>query len=76
MSAEHAKAWRYTIPAVLLAVLAAFFFRGLYLQPGYEESPLVCQPAPEFSLPDLADPARSVGSADLCRRLAAILGNL
>lgn len=72
MTTERAKTWRYAIPAALLAVLAALFLRGLQLQPGYEESPLVCQPAPEFSLPDLADPAERVGSPDLSGRMALL----
>jgi cytochrome c biogenesis protein CcmG/thiol:disulfide interchange protein DsbE len=45
-------------------VLAAFFVRGLMLNPAYQESPLVCQPAPEFNLPDLADPSRRISNAD------------
>ena len=68
MSTGHAKTWHYAIPAALLGVLAALFFRGLQLQPGYEESPLVCQPAPEFSLPDLADPGGVLLLALLRRR--------
>ena len=68
MSTERAKTWRYVIPVALLAVLAAFFFRGLQIDPTYSESPLVCQPAPEFSLPNLADPARRVSSADFAGR--------
>lgn len=68
MSMERTKAWRYAIPAAVLAVLAAFFFRGLQLDPAYNESPLVCQAAPEFSLPDLADPSRRVSRADFAGR--------
>ena len=68
MTAGGSKAWAYAIPAALLAVLVAFFVRGLQLNPGYQESPLVCQPAPEFSLPDFWDPSRRVGSADFAGR--------
>jgi cytochrome c biogenesis protein CcmG/thiol:disulfide interchange protein DsbE len=64
--------WRYAIPAVVLAVLVGFFARGLQLNPTYQESPLVCQQAPEFSLPDLADASRRVGSADLAGRMSLI----
>jgi cytochrome c biogenesis protein CcmG, thiol:disulfide interchange protein DsbE len=56
--------WRYAIPVVVLAVLGVFFARGLHLNPGYVPSPLIGKPAPEFELPSLQDPTRSVGSAD------------
>jgi cytochrome c biogenesis protein CcmG/thiol:disulfide interchange protein DsbE len=72
MTTPRTNTWRYAIPAILLIVLAAFFARGLQLDPGYQESPLVCQPAPEFSLPDLADPSRRVGSADFAGRMVLL----
>jgi len=68
MSSNRANAWRFAIPAIVLGVLAAFFLRGLMLDPAYYESPLVCQAAPEFSLPDLADASRRVGTADFAGR--------
>jgi cytochrome c biogenesis protein CcmG/thiol:disulfide interchange protein DsbE len=74
MTTTPGKRWRYAIPAALLAVLVAFFLRGLQLNPAYQESPLVCEPAAEFSLPDLADPSRRVGSADFAGR--AVLLNV
>jgi cytochrome c biogenesis protein CcmG/thiol:disulfide interchange protein DsbE len=54
--------WRYAIPVAILAVLALFFARGLNLNPGYIPSPFIGKPAPEFSLPSLADPAATVSS--------------
>jgi cytochrome c biogenesis protein CcmG/thiol:disulfide interchange protein DsbE len=60
---------RYTVPALVLFVLGGFFLRGLYLNPGYVESPLIGKPAPEFSLPGLKDPALQVG--DLVYRVPA-----
>ena len=57
--------WRYTIPVVLFGVLAVFFYRGLYLNPGQVDSPLIGKCAPAFSLPDLENPAATVGTADL-----------
>jgi len=54
--------WRYTIPVVILAVLALFFVRGLNLNPGYVPSPFIGKPAPEFSLPSLTDPTAVVSS--------------
>src|SRR5512134_1664685 len=74
MTAPRANHLLYAIPALLLAVLAAFFVRGLQLDPAYNESPLICQPAPEFSLPDIADLSRRVGSADFAGR--AVLLNV
>jgi len=62
--------WRYLIPVILLAVLAAFFYRGLWLNPGYIPSPLVGKPAPEFNLPALEDPSAEVGTEDLAGKVA------
>lgn len=64
--------WRYTIPVILFAVLGVFLYRGLYLNPGQTPSPLVGQPAPEFSLPSLTEPGREVGSADYAGQLALL----
>lgn len=57
--------WRYAIPAVLFAVLVAFFAQGLNLNPGYIPSPLIGKKAPEFSLPNLLDAERTLTDADL-----------
>jgi cytochrome c biogenesis protein CcmG, thiol:disulfide interchange protein DsbE len=57
--------WRYFIPVGVFAVLAAFFYRGLHLNPSAIESPLIGKPVPEFSLPSLTDPDATVGSNDL-----------
>lgn len=56
--------WRYAIPVVLLGVLGVFFYRGLYLNPGYIPSPLIGKPAPEFSVPTLHDPSERFTNAD------------
>jgi cytochrome c biogenesis protein CcmG/thiol:disulfide interchange protein DsbE len=69
---QLAKTWRYAVPGLLLAVLAAFFYRGLYLNPGYIESPLICQPAPEFILPDLKDTSAQIGTRDISGRMALL----
>jgi cytochrome c biogenesis protein CcmG/thiol:disulfide interchange protein DsbE len=49
---------RYTIPLVLLAVIAAFFYRGLSLNPSYVLSALIGKQMPAFSLPSLLTPIR------------------
>jgi cytochrome c biogenesis protein CcmG/thiol:disulfide interchange protein DsbE len=64
--------WRYAVPVVALLVLGVFFYRGLYLNPGYIESPLIGKQAPEFSLPDLENPAASVGTADLSGKVSLL----
>jgi cytochrome c biogenesis protein CcmG/thiol:disulfide interchange protein DsbE len=63
---------RYAIPLILLAVLVAFFQRGLFLDPTSVESPLICQTAPEFSLPDLENPSRQVSQQDLGGRMTLL----
>jgi cytochrome c biogenesis protein CcmG/thiol:disulfide interchange protein DsbE len=64
--------WRYAVPAVVLLVLGAFFYRGLGLTPGYIESPLIGKPAPAFELPDLEHPGATVGTADIAGRYALL----
>jgi cytochrome c biogenesis protein CcmG/thiol:disulfide interchange protein DsbE len=53
-------------------VLGLFFYRGLYLNPGYIESPLIGRQAPEFSLPDLENPVASVGTNDLAGQVSLL----
>lgn len=53
---------RAIIPAIVFLVLVGFFLRGLTLDPRRVPSPFVGKPAPEFSLPSLADPERVVSS--------------
>jgi len=64
--------WRYAVPLVAFAILAGFFLRGLSLNPGYIESPLIGKPAPEFSLPGLLDPSVEVGTQDLEGQIALL----
>ena len=64
--------WRYLVPLSIFAVLAAFFFRGLSLNPGYVPSPLLGKPAPEFELPRLKDPAATLGSRDIDGHVALL----
>ena len=64
--------WRYLIPLSIFAVLAAFFLRGLSLNPGYVPSPLLGKPAPQFELPRLKDPAATLGSRDMDGQVALL----
>jgi cytochrome c biogenesis protein CcmG, thiol:disulfide interchange protein DsbE len=56
---------RYLVPLAVFAVLAAFLGIGLKLNPREIPSPLIDRPAPGFALPVLAEPARTLASADL-----------
>lgn len=47
---------RSVIPLILFFILAAFLWRGLYLDPRELPSPLIGKPAPEFNLPQLQKP--------------------
>ena len=64
--------WRFLVPLSVFAVLAAFFFRGLSLNPGYVPSPLLGKPAPEFELPRLKDPQTTLASRDLDGQVALL----
>ena len=64
--------WRYLVPVSTFAVLAAFLYRGLSLDPGHVPSPLLGGPAPEFELPRLKDPAVTLGRRDLDGRVALL----
>ena len=46
---------RFALPLIVFAVIAGFLYRGLSNDPRYVPSPLIGKPAPEFSLPTLAD---------------------
>ena len=64
--------WRYAVPIVAFTILAGFFLRGLSLNPGLIESPLIGKPAPEFSLPALTNPSLQVGTKDLAGQIALL----
>jgi cytochrome c biogenesis protein CcmG/thiol:disulfide interchange protein DsbE len=64
--------WRYFVPVLVLAVLAAFFYGGLGLNPSKVTSPLIGKPAPEFSLPTVRDPAVNVGSESFKGQVALL----
>lgn len=56
--------WRYLLPVAVVALLVGLLAIGLTLDPREVPSPLIGKPAPEFSLPSLADPERSVTTRD------------
>ena len=55
---------RFLIPLVVFLVLVAFLGIGLTLDPREVPSPFIGKPAPEFSLPQVAEPAKTLGSID------------
>lgn len=56
---------RYLIPLALFVVLAGFLAVGLKLNPREVPSPLIDKPAPDFALPVLDQPEKTVALADL-----------
>ena len=53
------------LPLALFAVLALLLGVGLKLNPREVPSPFIGKPAPAFTLPQLADPARTLSAAEL-----------
>jgi len=60
---------KFLIPGALFLVLVVFFVIGLQRDPRMIPSPLIGKPAPEFTLEDLSDPQRTVGTSDLAGRM-------
>ncbi|MFQ5549348.1 MAG: DsbE family thiol:disulfide interchange protein [Woeseia sp.] len=63
---------RYLIPSILVAIMIPVFIIGLNRDPSELPSPFLDNPAPQFELPRLKDPTRTVGSADYAGRLALV----
>jgi cytochrome c biogenesis protein CcmG, thiol:disulfide interchange protein DsbE len=59
------KSLRFLLPLGILLVLLAFLGVGLGLNPREVPSPLIGKPAPDFKLPRLDDPSRTLGRVDL-----------
>ena len=59
------KSLRFLIPLGLFVVLAFFLAAGLKLNPREVPSPLIGQPAPEFKLARLEDPAALLSKQDM-----------
>ncbi|MEJ2346039.1 MAG: DsbE family thiol:disulfide interchange protein [Gammaproteobacteria bacterium] len=56
---------RYLIPLAIFVTLVVFFAIGLTKDPRLVPSPLIGKAAPQFTLPTLKDPQRSLSTADL-----------
>ncbi len=64
---------RYLLPLVAVIGLILFLIVGLKRgDPRALPSPYIGKPAPEFQLPTLKDPERTVGSEDLSGQLALV----
>ena len=55
---------RYMVPLAVFALLVAFLYRGLSLDPKLVPSPLVGKPVPTFTLTRLDNPAATISDAD------------
>lgn len=55
---------RYLIPLAGFVLLVIFLGVGLKLDPSVVPSPLIGKPAPDFSLPSLQNPDKSLGTRD------------
>lgn len=56
---------RFLIPLAVFIVLVVFLGIGLKRDPREVPSPFIGKPAPAFNLPQLADPSKTFGNADL-----------
>ena len=61
---------RYLLPLGIVLVLFGFLAVGLNLNPREVPSPLIDKPAPDFSLPTLSDPQRSLSRSDLSQEVS------
>lgn len=72
MSGYALRSLKYAVPLALFAAVVAFLAMGLSRDPSHVPSPLVGKPAPEFTLPSLTDPARTVSRSDLLGRVTLL----
>ena len=63
---------KFLLPLIAFAALVGIFVVGLQMDPSRIPSPLVNNPAPEFALPSLQDPAIQVGSADYSGQMVLV----
>ncbi len=53
------------VPLAVFVVLCGFLFAGLWRDPREIPSPLINKPAPQFSLAQLSEPAKPLGTTDM-----------
>lgn len=61
---------RYLVPLGIFLILMAFLFIGLGLNPREVPSPLIDKSAPEFSLPTVKNPRKTLSLADLSNEVS------
>jgi len=59
------RAWRYFLPLAIFFGLVWFLWRGLSLNPRELPSVLINKPVPEFSLPQLHQPDKSLSTTEM-----------
>ncbi|MBK1647335.1 DsbE family thiol:disulfide interchange protein [Rhabdochromatium marinum] len=64
--------WRFLVPLFLFGALAGLLLYGLGQDPREVPSPLIGKAAPEFELPDLLDPSRTLSKADLLGQVSLV----
>ncbi|TVQ89723.1 MAG: DsbE family thiol:disulfide interchange protein [Chromatiaceae bacterium] len=64
--------WIAAVPLLLFAALISLLVFGLGNDPRKVPSPLIGKPVPEFRLPELTDPSRSVSSDDLRGQISLV----
>lgn len=63
---------RFLTPLIIFVLLILVLVRGLGNDPSRLPSPLLEKPAPQFELPSVTDPSRTVGSASYAGNLAIV----
>lgn len=63
---------RYLVPLIAFAILIPIFVIGLGKDPSHLPSPLLDKPAPQFELPSVTDPSKTVGSATYANQMAIV----
>lgn len=63
---------KFLLPLIVFLLLIAVFVVGLTKDPSRIPSPLVDNPAPEFTLPALQDPNQMVGSASYANEMVLV----
>lgn len=63
---------RYVLPLVAVVVMIPILILGLQSDPSKLPSQYIGKPAPEFSLPTLKDPSKTMSSADLVGQISLV----
>lgn len=56
---------KFSLPLAGFVVIAAFLYKGLWMDPREIPSPLIGKPAPDFDLPSVGDPDKRISRKDL-----------